>query len=181
MKSLKYISVIVISFGLITYLGWLWIQNNIHENLIGREKLANYHWMKFQNELSDRNKYLNRINYANSDSLKFYISRSKILIKDDKNSKSSIYNEFDVNRYMTKFDSLSEMKPIFMKLNLAKTSYNQSARAYNLYRGQLPNLFIAHKYNFINMKLFILNYGFENRDPKVEDIEFQKWADSVNF
>ncbi|MTH14271.1 hypothetical protein [Flavobacterium sp. LC2016-01] len=172
MKILKGCLITIIAFILMCIVAYYFYRNNVISNLESSSKNVEENWKKYTENINLRNKEL-ILETINDDSLQHYLKMSKD-IKKEEFSRDFEYIEYKINEKLMSENIENEFNE---KLNSNVDAYNQSVRAYNVYRVTFPNSLIARKTNYPKkFKYFdIIRYGIENQNPKEKRQKIDHW------
>jgi hypothetical protein len=172
MKILKGCLITIIGFVLICVVGYYFYRNSVISNLESSSKNVEENWKKYTENINLRNEKL-ILETIKNDTLQHYLKTSKDIEKKEF-SREFEYIEYKINEKLMSENIETDFNE---KLNSNVDVYNQSVRAYNVYRVTFPNSLIARKtkypksFNYFD----IIRYGIENQNPKEKRRKVDNW------
>lgn len=162
--------------------GLYFVQKNTLNNLEGKKNNITSLWEKFDKKLNDRDKLILSISSTNSDSLKYFIDKSKLARKKKVAQIEFEFNEYKLNKFLLNscLDMLKETESLHQELNKMTTEYNSTVKDYNVYYSTFPNFIFAKRKGYKREKLLTIEYGNENQDPIEKSNEMPEWAINVD-
>ena len=175
---IKFIVTILVIGGILFYL----VQKDTLNNLEKRKKNVTNLWEKFDKKLNDRDKLILSVSSTNSDSLKYFIDKSKLGRQNKVKLLEFEFNEYKLNKFLLNkcLDMGKETESIYQELNEITTEYNSSVKDYNVYYTIFPNFIIAKRKGYKREKFLTIEYGKENQDPIEKSKEIPEWAKNVD-
>ncbi|WP_347066853.1 LemA family protein [Flavobacterium sp. WV_118_3] len=179
-------------------------KNSTKNNLDNKLKTVNNNWTELL-KTQDKNNNLLRIlitgspqNIQYSDSLNIYLIEYNANRKDiGERNPDFVYKQYLANKYMLpliKFYSENHQLANVEKKNILKNTldniektnkiikkYNSSVRDYNLYYSSFPNFVIAKSYGFKRKDYFEMQFGVDNKDPKIAKKERREWQRKIEM
>jgi len=165
--------------GLIVF---YFVRKNTLTNLEERKNNVTSLWEKFEMKLNDRDKMLLSFNLTNSDSLKFFIEKSRLERKNKSRILEFEFYEYKLNDFLIKNcqDNMNITDSLFLELNKIRTEYNFLIEDYNVYYTTFPNIIFAKQKGYSREKFFTIEFGKENQNPIEKSKEIPEWAEKVD-
>lgn len=180
MKIIKFIIRLLLSILIVGLIGFYFIRQNSLSNLEEKKKNVTDCWKKFEFKLNERDKVLLASELTNTDSLKFFISQSRIERKHKSNTLEIEFNEYKLNDFLLRQDKINVTDSLFRELNNIRTEYNFYVQDFNLYYTMFPNIIFAKQKAYKTEKYFSIEYGKENENPIEKSKEIPEWAQKVD-
>ena len=183
MKKLeKYLLLLTISIFILGFICFYLLKKNISNNLETKSQNVKLSWQTFNDQLNERDSLLNTQVLNKTDSLYYYLGKSKSERKNESNSIEIVFDEYEINKYILEKFPISDenISKLNNSLNTFKTNFNSVVKDYNLYFSTFPNFFFAKKMNLHRAKYFEIEYGIENEDPIEKSKELPEWAKNVD-
>lgn len=182
MKIIKFFIKFIVIILVIGIFGFYFAQKNILNNLEERKNNVTSLWEKFDKKLNDRDKLILSISSTNSDSLKYFIDKSKLGRKNKVKLLEFEFIEYKLNKFLLNKcpDMGKETESLNQELNEITTEYNSSVKDYNGYFTIFPNFIFAKRKGYIREKFLTIEYGKENQDPIEKSKEIPEWAKNVD-
>jgi len=179
---IKFIVTILVTILVIGLLLFYFVQNNTLNSLEERKNNVTSLWERFDKKLNDRDKLILSVSSTNSDSLKYFIDKSKLARKNNVKLLEFEFNEYKLNKFLLNKcpDMGKKTESLYQELNEITTEYEFSVRDYNEYCVIFPNFIFAKKNGYKYYEHLTIEYGKENRDPIERAKELPEWAKNVD-
>ncbi len=181
---------LIVFFGLYSL-----YKNSVKENIRSNFEMVNQDWAKIMQLQEVKNIHLRQLLDSTSKNIKFIDSLYFELSTSNKRKSlpdsNYVYKQYLSNKYMlptlrfyiqAKDSNNANNVKLFKKveidienLNTAVANYDSSVRTYNHYIGTFPNSVFAISDGYKMQNYFELQYGSENKDPKVALKERRAW------
>jgi hypothetical protein len=181
-KPGRYLLVLIILIFILGFIYFYLLKKNISNNLEAKSQNVKQSWQTFNDQLNERDSLLNTQVLNRTDSLYYYLGKSKSERKNESNSIEIVFDEYKINKYILKKNPNSDenISKLNNSLNILMTNYNSVVKDYNLFFSTFPNFLFAKKMNLHRAKYFEMEYGVENEDPIEKSKKFPEWAKNVD-
>ena len=182
MRIIKFFIKFIVTILVVGLIVFYFVQKNTLNNLEERKNNVTNLWEKFDKKLNDRDKLILSVSTTNSDSLKYFVDKSKLGRQNKVKLLEFEFNEYKLNKFLLNkcLDMGKETESIYQELNEITTEYNSSVKDYNVYYTIFPNFIIAKRKGYKREKFLTIEYGKENQDPIEKSKEIPEWAKNVD-
>ena len=182
MRIIKFFIKFIVTILVVGLIVFYFVQKNTLNNLEERKKNVTNLWEKFDKKLNDRDKLILSVSTTNSDSLKYFIDKSKLGRQNKVKLLEFEFNEYKLNNFlMNKCPVLKkETISLYQELNKITTEYNSSVKDYNVYYSTFPTFIFAKRKGFKTDKYLTIVYGEKNQNPIEKSKELPEWTKNVD-
>jgi len=182
MKIIKFLIKFIVTILVIGLIVFYFVQKNTLNNLEERKNNVTSLWEKFDKKLNDRDKLILSVSTTNSDSLKYFIDKSKLGRQNKVKLLEFEFNEYKLNKFlMSKCPDLEKKTIVlYQELNEMTTVYNSLVKDFNVNYSIFPNFIFAKRRGLKRFKYLTIEYGKENQDPIEKSKEVPEWAKNVD-